>query len=623
MTVTYEYKQHLIEQQAKSEELMLEEFHQGHYTMEDPLIKVNPYLINPLAAVILFETEEETAITVRVKGKKKEQDFYHSFGRAKEHVLPIIGLYSDYENQIEIYPWQKYDEKVTVTIQTEAVKQDSLVESMETTPAYMQDNVLMMGPAISDLAMAVDSAGDVRMALTVPMAWDIKRQKNGNLIMGSERVIRMPYFVSGLYEFSPVGKIYREVRVPRGYHHDQVRLPNGDFLALSCDIENGTVEDQLLVIDGVTGHEKRHINYRNFIRPGASKSGSWSDEDWFHCNAVWYDENTHSITLSGRHINAMVNIDFDTEKLNWIISDPEGWPEEYHPYIFKPKGDKFEWPYEQHAVSITPLGDVMCFDNHHYGSSKKENYLAAKDSYSRGVKYRIDTDTMEIEQIWQYGKERGSEFFSPYICNTTYYNEGHYLIHSGGIAYDGEGNPSEDLGPFAALDDPNAKMEAITVEVANGKKELELRVASNYYRATKMPLYAKAGNNLSLGRGTIQGSLGITSQIDLDIPCEETGEDLPKSCEGRIVDEMDMFTFYAKFESGQMVLLVLEGEKETRRYFISTSKGKRGAMCTGTFLPGDDRDTRTAVSKEGLEGTYKVSVIVDDKKYQTGITIHA
>lgn len=328
MTVTYEYKQHLIEQQAKSEELMLEEFHQGHYTMEDPLIKVNPYLINPLAAVILFETEEETAITVRVKGKKKEQDFYHSFGRAKEHVLPIIGLYSDYENQIEIYPWQKYDEKVTVTIQTEAVKQDSLVESMETTPAYMQDNVLMMGPAISDLAMAVDSAGDVRMALNVPMAWDIKRQKNGNLIMGSERVIRMPYFVSGLYEFSPVGKIYREVRVPRGYHHDQVRLPNGDFLALSCDIENGTVEDQLLVIDGVTGHEKRHINYRNFIRPGASKSGSWSDEDWFHCNAVWYDENTNSITLSGRHINAMVNIDFDTEKLNWIISDPEGWPEE-------------------------------------------------------------------------------------------------------------------------------------------------------------------------------------------------------------------------------------------------------------------------------------------------------
>lgn len=43
---------------------------------------------------------------------------------------------------------------------------------------------------------------------------------------------------------------------------------------------------------------------------------------------------------------------------------------------------------------------------------------------------------MEIEQIWQYGKERGTEFFSPYICNVEYYDEGHYMAHSGGIGYE-------------------------------------------------------------------------------------------------------------------------------------------------------------------------------------------
>ena len=46
---------------------------------------------------------------------------------------------------------------------------------------------------------------------------------------------------------------------------------------------------------------------------------------------------------------------------------------------------------------------------------------------------------MEIEQVWSYGKERGADFFSPYICNVEYYNEGHYMVHSGGIAYDAEG----------------------------------------------------------------------------------------------------------------------------------------------------------------------------------------
>ena len=111
--------------------------------------------------------------------------------------------------------------------------------------------------------------------------------------------------------------------------------------------------------------------------------------------------------------------------------------------------------------------------------------------------------------------------------------------------------------------------------------------------------------------------------MDYDIPAEDTGEILPDKHEAHITDEVDMFTFESKFEKGQLVMLLLESDKETRRYFISTSKGKRGAMCTGTFLPEDDRETRTVVSKEGLDGDYRVKVIVDDKKYDTGITIKA
>ncbi len=268
--------------------------------------------------------------------------------------------------------------------------------------------------------------------------------------------------------------------------------------------------------------------------------------------------------------------------------------------MFKPIGEgDFDWQYEQHANLITPLGDVMCFDNHHFGAQNPDKYLAANDSFSRGVKYRIDTDKMEIEQLWQYGKERGKDFFSPYICNVLYYNEGHYLTHSGGIAFDGKGNASEELGPFAQIDDPSVTLESITVETINDEKVLELKVNSNYYRANKFTLYAKDGNNLSLGTGQLLGSLGETPQMDYDVPAEDTGEILPEKHEARLTDEVDMFTFESKFEKGQLVMLLLESEEETRKYFISTSKGKRGAMCTGTFLPEDDRDTRTVISKEG------------------------
>lgn len=625
MTVRYEFKEHLIERQRKAELQMLKEFREGNYTLENPLIKYNPYLLNTLSAVILFRTEEKTAISVRVKGKTPQADFYQTFPASKEHVIPIVGLYSDFENKIELFPYQNYSKKVVHTIKTPEVKGAKLVERMETTPEHMQDNVIFLCPAVSDLAVAVDYAGDVRLDFSEACVWDIKRLPNGNLLVGSERLMKMPYFVSGIYELSAVGKIYKEYRIPHGYHHDQITLPNGDIVALNCDIPNGTVEDMCVIIDKETGHVKKSFNFKNFLKPGSQKSGSWSDEDWFHCNAVWYDKNTNSLTFSGRHANSMVNIDMETVGLNWIISDPEGWPEEYKPYMFTPVGENFEWQYEQHANLITPLGDVMCFDNHHYGSQNPDNYLEPNDSYSRGVKYRIDTDKMEIEQLWQYGKERGREFFSPYICNVIYYNEGHYLTHSGGIAYDGDGNTSRDLGPFAKIDDPNVVLKSITVETINDEKKLELEVNSNYYRANKFTLYAKerGQQDLVLGQGQLLGRLGETPTMDVDVSANEAGIPLSDWHDAHLIDEEDMLTFKAKFEPGTMVLLVLDNGSDKRQYFISTSKGKRGAMCTGTFLPDDERETRTVVTKEGLDGIYQVKLIIDDKLYDLGISIKA
>lgn len=44
-------------------------------------------------------------------------------------------------------------------------------------------------------------------------------------------------------------------------------------------------------------------------------------------------------------------------------------------------------------------------------------------------------------------------------------------------------------------------------------------------------------------------------------------------------------------------------------------------MCCGTFLDTDDRNTRTCITKTGLSGTYDVRVIINDKKYETGVQI--
>ena len=611
-------ERHLIFQQGEAEAAMLETFGKGDYTLKKPLVCHNLYLINPLSAVVAFRTETEQAVTVTVKGKRREGDISHTFPKAKEHILPILGLYPGYKNQVEIREYR--GDSVTLEIETPDIfSGKNPVYSMDTTPEYLQDSCIFLSPSANEVFAAFDYAGDARWCLTTPCVFDLKRLRNGNVLIGTNRLIKMPYYMSGLYEISLTGKIYHEYRLPGGSHHDAVEMEDGNILCLSQDLTRDTVEDMCVLISRKTGEIMKTWDYQKFLKPGMGKSGSWSERDWFHNNALWYDKNTDSITFSGRHMDCMVNVDFETGELNWIIGDPEGWPKEWTDrYFFRPEGNDFQWQYEQHACLITPDGDVMCFDNHHWASKNPEHFKKAKDNFSRGVRYRINTKDMTIRQVWQYGQDRGAEFFSPYISNVEYYSEGHYMVHSGGIAYNKDGEISESLGALEM--NMGGRLEAVTVEICDDKKMMELHTAGNYYRAEKMKLYTE-DSNLEIGMGSLLGHMGVTREFDTEVPAESSGELLPDSCSAKLVEEEDRFTLYSRFEKGQLVMLLLEKGEETHRYYISTASAPHKAMCCGTFLESDERNTKTNVNKAGLSGVYDVRVIVDDKKYETGIRV--
>lgn len=616
--INYRWEESLLDRQAEAEEKMLKEFHDGSFTAERPLIKLNPYFISPLTAVMLFCTEEETAVTLRVHGKEAAGDLLHTFPPAREHILPVLGLYAGRENQVDVTIYQ--GETYSHVISAEPLGEDApKLLHMKTTAEYLKDDMIFVTPSLNALAAAFDYKGEIRWHLNTPLIFDMKRLKNGNILMGTDRVMQMPYYMTGLYEMSLTGKIVREYRIPGGYHHDQWEMEDGNLLVLSGEESYDTVEDLIRLIDRNTGEVLKVWDLKKILRPGEGPSGGYTPKDWFHNNALWYDKNTDSITLSGRHVDSLINIDYKTGKLNWILGDPTNWPEEKKKYFFRPSGEgEFDWHYEQHACLITPEGDVMCFDNGHYRSKIREKFLLNKDSFSRGVRYHINRRDRTVQQVWQYGKERGQEFFSSYIGNVKYYQDGHYMVHSGGIQYYGE-TASEK--PAAMLKgDPNVRAESITVEILHGQVMMELKIAGNYYRAEKMRLY-DTKERLPVGKGCKVGRLGKTPEFDTHIPMESSKELLPYRYEGKMIEEDDRFTFKAVFEGGQMVMLTLEQGEEEHPYFISTSKNKFTALCCGTFIEKDPRNVTLSVNKEGLKGSYAVKVLVDDRKYETGIHI--
>lgn len=64
---------------------------------------------------------------------------------------------------------------------------------------------------------------------------------------------------------------------------------------------------------------------------------------------------------------------------------------------------------------------ITAFDN---GDGRHlEQPAIASMKYSRAVVFKIDQKKMTVQQIWEYGKERGNEWYSPVTSLTKYYKD--------------------------------------------------------------------------------------------------------------------------------------------------------------------------------------------------------
>ena len=601
---------------VENQEELEKEFKSDGYTIDNPNIIVNPYEISPLTALVIFETESEVAPVVTIIGKDENTTFTHEFDANTVHYLPIYGLYAGRDNEI-IIEYGDVEKRITIT--TEELPEDFILPtSVEADKESLENDLYFFSPSSGGYTSAYDVNGDVRWYLTINALWEINRLSNGHLMVSTERLVNSPYYMTGMYEMDLLGKIYKEISLEGGYHHDYFEMPNGNLLVASDDFNSGsgTVEDVIVEVDINTGDIVKSWDLKDVLNREDGKSENWVEYDWFHNNSVWYDEATNSITLSGRHQDAVINIDYDTGDLNWIIGDPTNWSEEYQKYFFTPVGDDFEWQWSQHAAMITPEGYVFILDNGNNKSKIKEEYVPASESYTRGVMYKIDTDNMTIEQIWGYGKERGSEFYSPYISDVDYLEEDHYIVHSGGIVYVDGKNSNQPAGLGGA-----DRLVSDTVELLNDEVIFEIVLPNNNYRVEKMSLYQE-NETFELGKAVRIGSLGETKVDDDRFGFILGTSDIEEfEREFSVTQETDRLVVSGRFKRGEDVNILLYQNMNSKVYHISVSKKPYTALCLDIFTE-DETENGIVVNKyinsEGLSGKYSIYLEIDDTIYDTG-----
>ena len=294
-----------------------------NYSLDNPNVILNPYGNCPLSAIIVFQTKDLTTPSITIKGRNGN-DLSHTYTPSKVHILPIYGLYAGYENKIII---EVSGKKKELTIKTDDLPSDfpssNLITSNNTSDFYFTSF------EDASYTAAFDGYGFVRWYVTGDYKWDIQRLNNGHILMSSDKTISGNYS-AGLMEMDLLGKVYYEYLIPGGYHHNVFEMNNGNLLTISNNISSETLEDYIVEIDRNNGSIVKEIDLSDIL--DNKKNGNW-----FKATSLFYDVNTNSITVSGYNSDIIINIDYSTLNINWIIGEDA--PSDFDSYVLKSDGN--------------------------------------------------------------------------------------------------------------------------------------------------------------------------------------------------------------------------------------------------------------------------------------------
>jgi arylsulfate sulfotransferase len=435
----------IIQEQAALEENLLSDYANGNYTFQLPYIVQNPYGNSPLTALIIFETTSLTQIDVFVKGKDSFTDLRYQINTPEtHHEVPIVGLYPDNDNEVELTSYEEDGSSSTqsFTLRTEPLPNDFPARTLIVSqPESMEPGWTLVNS--QTYKYFLDAYGDVRWYLGFKSNNILTILPNGNFLMA---YLPTPPYSYGdpadkLVETNLLGKFYVLYFTPF-IHHDLIPY-HDSYIA--------TVGDEIYQFDQKVGTLKNTSMPLWQFFPAGRIFNFVEDSQSLHVNAlVTGGELGDDVLVSARNQQALILVNYPENSLKWIVGTPDGWSPEFQKCLFQPIGEDFEWFWMQHSPTILPdqdgdpnTTDILLFDNGANRNGQAE--LSKNDEYSRMVQYRINLQTHTIEQIWEYGKERGAELYSSIKGSANYLPQTRNYLgtfaevqsQSGEIGYDG------------------------------------------------------------------------------------------------------------------------------------------------------------------------------------------
>lgn len=458
---------------------ILNTYKKGKYTIKNPYVVVNPYLISPQTALMLFKTDKKEKVTITIKGKH-DDDIVKVFEASKDHIIPLYGLYGDYENTVVIKT--ESGKENTVKVQVDGKTKHGDIEVLANNIGNTNGEFYFCTTAIGTATLGIDNYGEVRWFLSEDYSKGMVMLQNGNLLIAD--ITNGPDAVStgGVIEVDMLGYFHNQYEYKGGYHHDGFEKKDGNLLLTSEDLDSPYLCDVIYELDRKTGQVVKTFNFAEIVKSVDPNVIADGEITWGFINSVFLDDARNELIVSLRNRNPVMAVDYDTKEIKWILGEARFWTNKFTPYLIKGSGE-FTYPGGQHSITILSDGRLSIFNNG-YNSYRELprpcSNLKGLSSY--GMIYNIDRDNKTATVDFKYG---GEEYFSYALGSFNYTKDNHKVFNSGWHFSD----PTE-------LDNPtctqftNDKYDAFIIELDENNNELaKIRIDESKFEVIKAPIY--------------------------------------------------------------------------------------------------------------------------------------
>lgn len=561
------------------------------YTLSNPYYELNPYNISPLSAIVIFNTTDSVPVNVYIN------DVYvTTMETTTDHVIPVYGLYEDFENKVKLVTDIGESE---ITIKTEKSNIEYPLNVKYASRNLNNQEMYFTVASYKTYLTGWDTEGKLRFYLTVDNRMDVEWLDNGHFLIGTSQGQFAENFVS-FVEMDYLGKVYNYYVPSNGYSFEFQKLSDGTIMLAGGKSPVYIDEQVIYTIDPKSGKTIDLINLSSIISSIDPEFNKTYLGQKAIRNAFYYNESTDELLVSFRGLDAVLSYNFKAKSLNWVFTDPNNdafQNEVWKSYIVSTKNGRY--PLGVHSVILTSDGNIAFFNNGYdrlHGFENGGNDLVSfyKDNYSSVEIYNISEHTARL--VWsyddnksmfshQYGSVR--ETNTGYLMNFGYNLKDEYRISESGTLSNAESSPDNIYSRIIEMDkNHNILFEATCEE---GK-----------FRAFKHGIYNETTSNIDIKE------LNIFNNLEPDKLTEKNYKNLDLHEAQEWIYSFDLTentltTNYQITENDQIDL-----------YFVN----KKGEVFILNYKEKNNTKTKRIFNLNLNNDIYRVYVLLNDNLYK-------